>query len=193
LYLLFDHGFVVGVRPQDASTLKEPEGSPEGSEGELSASTATDAAVLDALYGDLPPYQPKAAERLGVTEATVPKVSSLPSEVPASMELRVITNPTSLTLVIEPVAQEVVASPISAVAGVLVSMRTSPRSPSAYPAAVSASTASSATASTRLVDYSEVASLPEIAEAENDFIDDLVDSFYNSLERTIDLVLKGSC
>ena len=84
------------------------------------------------------------------------------------------------------------ASPTSAVAGVLVLMRTPPRLPSASPATVSVPAASSAAASTRLVDYSEVASLPEMAEAENDYIGDLVDSFYRSLERTIDLVLKGS-
>jgi len=192
---LTNYSLITGVGPQGVPASKEPEDSPEGSRGELSASTAADAAVLDALYGDLPSYQPKAAERSEVVGATVPKVSSLPSEVPTilpSVGLRVITNPTSPTLVIEPVAQEVVASPISAVAGVLVSMRAPPRSPSACPAAVSASAASSAMASTWLVDYSEIASLPEIAEAENDYIGDLVDSFYNSLERTIDLVLKGS-
>jgi len=135
-----------------------------------------------------------AAERSGVVETTAPQVSSLLSEVPASMELRVITNPASPSQVVEPVAREVVASPSFAVAGVLISMRTPPRSPLACPAAVSASAASSATASTRLVDYSAVASLPEMAEAEaeNDYIGDLVDSFYRSLERTIDLVLKGS-
>ena len=101
----------------------------------MSASTAADADVLDALYGDLPSYQPKPAERPEAAEAAVPEVSSLPtvstSEMPATLpsaELRVITIPTSPTLVIEPVAQEVVASLISAVAGVLVSMRTPPRS-----------------------------------------------------------------
>ena len=175
--------------------MKEPENSPERSEGELGASTAADAAVLDALYGDLPLYQPKEADRPEVAEAAVPGASLLPSEVSATLpsaELRVITSPTSPTLVIEPAAQEVVASPSSAVAGVLVSMRASPKSPPACPAAVSASAAFSAAVSTGLVGYSEVASPPKIDEAENDFIGNLVDSFYNSLEHTIGLVLKGS-
>ena len=42
--------------------------------------------------------------------------------------LKVITSPTSLTLVVEPVLPEIVTSPTSIVASVLVSMRT-PRSP----------------------------------------------------------------
>jgi len=52
----------------------------------MSASIATDAAVLDALYGDLPSYRPKPAEKLGAEGMAVPEVSSLPtksaSEVP---------------------------------------------------------------------------------------------------------------
>ena len=153
--------------------------------------------MLDALYGDLPSYRPKSAERPEVAEAAVPEVSSLPtvstSGVPTilpSTELRVITSPTSPTLVVEPAAQEVVASPSSAMAGVLVPMRTPPRSPSACPAAVSTPAASSAAVSTGMVDCSEVVS--RVDEAENDFIGNLVDSFYNSLEQTIGLVLKGS-
>jgi len=42
------------------------------------------------------------------------------------------------------------------------------------------------------VDFSEVARLPAVAEVGNDFIGDIVDSFYKVLERSIDLVLKGS-
>ena len=190
-----NHGLITGVGPQGVPASKEPEDSSEGSKGELSASTAADAAVLDALYGDLPPYQPKAAERSEVVEATAPKVSSRPGEVPTilpTVGLRVITNPTSPTLVIEPAAQEVVASPSFAVAGVLISMRTPPRSPLACPAAVNVPVAPSTVASTRLVDFSEVARLPEVAEVENDFIGDMVDSFYKGLGRSIDLVLKGS-
>jgi len=165
----------------------------------MSASTAADAAMLDVLYGDLPSYQPTSAERPEAEGAAVPEMPSLPitstSEVPTvlpSVALRVITYPISPTLVVEPAAHEVVASPTSAVAGVLISMRTPPRSPSACPAAVNVPAASSVVVSTGLVDYSEVASLPEMAEAENDYIGDLVDSFYKSLERTIGLVLKGS-
>ena len=46
--------------------------------------------------------------------------------------------------------------------------------------------------STRLVEFSEVVRLPEVAEIENDIIGDIVDSFYKGLGRSIDLVLKGS-
>ena len=148
--------------------------------------------MLDALYGDLPSYQPMTTERSGVVETTVPQMPSLPSEMPASMELRVITSPASPTQVVEPVAPEVVASPSLAVAGVLISMRTPPRSSLACPAAVDVPASSSAVVSAGLVDCSEVVPLPKIDEAENDFIGNLVDSFYNNLEQTIGLVLKGS-
>ena len=45
----------------------------------MSASTAADAAVLDALYGDLPSYRPKSAEEPEVEGEAVPEVSSLPT------------------------------------------------------------------------------------------------------------------
>ena len=87
--------------------------------------------MLDALYGDLPSYRPKSAEGSEVEGRAVPEVSSLPtistSEVPTtlpSVELRVITSPTSPTLIVEPAIQEMVASPTSAVASVLISMKT---------------------------------------------------------------------
>ena len=153
--------------------------------------------MLDVLYGDLPSYQPTSAERREAEGAAVPEVSSLPitspSEVPAilpSAGLRVIVDPISPTLIVEPAVQEVVASPSSTVAGVLVSLRTPPRSPLACPAAVDVPASSSAAVSTGMVDCSEVVS--RVDEAENDFIGNLVDSFYNSLEQTIGLVLKGS-
>jgi len=192
LCLLFDLDFVAGARPQGASASKEPEGSPERSEDESSASTAADAALLDALYGDLLPYQSMAAERSGVVETIAPQVSSLLSEVPASMELGVITNLDSPTQVVERVAHEVVVSPSLAVADVLVSMRSPPRSRLACPAAVDVPASSSAVVSAGLVDCSEVVPLPKVDEVENDFIGALVDSFYNNLEQTIGLVLKGS-
>ena len=51
-----------------------------------------------------------------------------------------ITRPTSLTLVVEPALPEIVTSPTSVVASVLVSMRTPPRSPmTPHVAAASAS------------------------------------------------------
>jgi len=192
LHLLSDLGFVTGVDPQGASASKEPEGSPERSEGDSSASSAADAAMLDVLYGDLPPYQPMAAEKSGVVGAIAPQVPSLLSEVPVSSELRVVTNPTSPTQVVMPGAPEAVISPSFAVADVLVSMRTPPRSHLACPTAVDAPASSSAVISAGLVDCSEVVPLPKADEVENDFIGGLVDSFYNSLEQTIGLVLTGS-
>ena len=44
----------------------------------MSTSTAAEAAVLDALYGDLPPYRPELAEGTEVEGVVVPEVSSLP-------------------------------------------------------------------------------------------------------------------
>ena len=128
----------------------------------------------------------------GAVETIVPQVSSLLSEVPASTELRVITNPASPSQVVMPGAPEVVVSPSFVVADVLVSMRTPPRSHLACPTAVDVPASSSAVVSAGLVDCSEVVPLPKADEVENDFIGALVDSFYNSLEQTISLVLKGS-
>ena len=125
--------FVAGVSLLGASTSREPTNLPEGTRGEASASTAADAAELDALYGDLPSYQPEPArgteiEGTVVTEATslptistseVPSVSPAPS-ILSGAELRVITSPTSPTLVVEPALPEVVTSPTSVVASVLI-------------------------------------------------------------------------
>ena len=74
-----NRSLVTGVQPQDASASREPEDFPEGSRGNMSASTAADAAVLDALYGDLPSYRPKSAEGPEVEGGAVPEVSSLPT------------------------------------------------------------------------------------------------------------------
>ena len=56
-------------------------------------------------------------------------VASLTLPVLMTTGLRIITSPTSPTLVIEPVLSEIVTSPTSIVARVLVSMKTPPRSP----------------------------------------------------------------
>ena len=42
------------------------------------------------------------------------------------------------------------------------------------------------------VESSGAACLPEVTEAENEFVAELVDSFYKSLKRSIALILKGS-
>ena len=62
---------------------------PRGSRGDMSTSIAVDAAVLDALYGDLPPYRPEPAGRTGIEGTVVTVASSLPiiptSKVPSVM------------------------------------------------------------------------------------------------------------
>ena len=145
---------VAGVPPLGASTSREPTNLPEGTRGEVSTSTAADAAELDALYGDLPSYQPEPARGTEIEGTVVMEPISLPtisvSEMPLvspaspilpGAELRVITSPTSPTLVVEPALPEIVTSPTSVVASVLVSMRTPPRSPTtSHVAAASAST-----------------------------------------------------
>ena len=96
---------------------------------------------MDALYHDLPSYQPEPARRDETEGTVVMEPTSLPtismSEVPLVLpvppilpgaELKVITSPTSLTLVVEPAFPEIITSPTSVVASVLVSMRTPPRS-----------------------------------------------------------------
>ena len=56
-------------------------------------------------------------------------VVSLTLPIVTTAGLKIITSPTSPTLVVEPVLLEIVTSPTSIMAGVLVSMRTPPRSP----------------------------------------------------------------
>ena len=141
-YALLKQSLTVGVPPLGASTSREPIRLPEGTRGEASASTAADAAELDALYHGLPSYQPEPARGDEIEGTVVMEPTSLPiisvSEMPlvssvppilSGAELKVITSPTSLTLVVEPALPEIVTSPTSVVAGVLVSMRTPPRSP----------------------------------------------------------------
>ena len=119
-------------------------------------------------------------------------VSLVPPILPGA-ELKVITSPTSSTLVVEPVLPKIVTSPTSVVASVLVSMRTPRRSPTtSHVATVSASTFSSIVVSIKPVESSGAARLPGVIEAENEFVAELVDSFYKSLKRSIALILKGS-
>ena len=97
-----------------------------------------DVAELDVLYRNLPSYQPEPAgdfiaagemrAALSSTKSiTLPAESvgemtvvSLTPPVLVTTGLRVITIPTSLTLVVKPNLPEVVTSPTSIVAGVLV-------------------------------------------------------------------------
>jgi len=139
---LLKQSLAAGVLPLGASTSREPANLPEGIRGEASTSTAADAAELDALYHDLPSYQPKPvsekeAKGTMVTEPILlptTSVSEMPVILPTlpilpTAELKVITSPTSPTLVIEPALPEIVTSPTLIVASVLVSMRTPLRSP----------------------------------------------------------------
>ena len=153
---------------------------------------------MDALYHDLPSYQPEPARGDEIEGTVVMEPTSLPtismSEVPLvlpvppilpSVELKVITSPASPTLVVEPVPQEIVTSPTSVVAGVLVSMRTPPRSSmTPHVAAASASTTPSTVMSIKLVETLSLgaARLPGVIEAENEFVAELVDNFYKSLK-----------
>ena len=91
------HSLVAGVPPLGVSTSRKPTDLPEGSRGDMSTSTAADAAVLDALYSDLPPYQPEPARGTEIEGTVVKEATSLPtistSEVPLVLpgaELRVI-------------------------------------------------------------------------------------------------------
>ena len=144
-----------GVPPLGASTSREATSLPEGIRGEISTSTAVDATELDALYHGLPSYHPEPESGLKETEGIVVTepisfpttlVSELPVVSPALpilpiAKLKVIASPTSPTLVVEPALPEVITSPTSIVASVLVSMRTPPRSPMIpHIALVSAST-----------------------------------------------------
>ena len=96
---------------------------------------------------------------------------------------------------VEPALPEIVTSPTSVVASVLVSMRTPPRSPTtSHVAAASASTIPSTVVSIKPVESvsSGAAHQPGVIEAENEFVAELVDSFYKGLKRSIALILKGS-
>jgi len=80
------------------------------------------------------------------------------------------------------------------VAGVLVLMRTPPRSQiTPRVAAANASIISSIVTPVKPVESlsSGAARLPGVIEAENKFVAELVDSFYKRLKRSIALVLKG--
>ena len=59
------------VPPLGVLTSREPANLSEGMRGEVSASTAADAAELDALYHGLPTYQPELASGLKETEGIV--------------------------------------------------------------------------------------------------------------------------
>jgi len=172
-----------------------------------------DIAELDILYRDLPSYQPEPAGDSIVVEgmrAALPSTEpiTLPAELVGEMTvvslmppvlattgLRVISSPTSPTLVVEPVLPGVVTSPTSIVAGVLVSMKTPPRPPAnPHPSPTSASATSSTIITVKSVEIlsSGITHSLGVIEAEKEFVVEMVDSFYKSLKQSIALILKGS-
>ena len=63
---MLKQNLATGVPPLGASTSREPTNLPEGTGGEASTSTATDAAELEALYHGLPSYQPEPTSGRGI-------------------------------------------------------------------------------------------------------------------------------
>jgi len=191
-----------------ASNSREPASLPEKFSGEISTSATVDVAELDILYQNLPSYQPepagdsKVAEEMIVAEPiTLPAesigemtVASLMPPVLATTGLRVITSPASPTLVIELALPEIVTSPTFIVAGVLVSLKTSPRSPMIPQLSPASASAISSTIMTvkpvKVLSFGTTHS-PGVIEAEKEFVAEMVESFYKSLKRSIALILKG--
>ena len=191
------------------STSREPTSLPGGFREETSTSAVVDAAELDVLYHNFPSYQlePTGDSRMAeVMMATEPialpaepigetTVVSLMPPVLATIGLRIITNPTSPTLVVEPTLPKIVTSPTSIVAGVLVSMKSPSRLPAIpHLSPASASAISSTVMTVKLVEAlsSGTTRSPGVVEAEKEFMAEMVDSFYKSLMRSITLNLKGS-
>jgi len=163
--------------------VTEPMSLPGDFREEISTSTVANAAELDVLYHNLPSYQPEPAVDSRMTKETVVMepitlpanlvddtvVVSLVPPILATTGLRIITSPTSPTLVVDPVLPEIVTSPTSIVAGVLVSMKTPPRSPVIpRPSPASASTASSTVMTVKPVEAlsSGTTRSPGVVEAE---------------------------
>jgi len=107
-------------------------------------------------------------------------VVSLTLPILGTTELKVITSPSSPTMVVEPAFPKIVTSPTSVVASVLVSMRTPPRSPAIpHIALASASVIPSTIVSVKPVEAlpSGVTRSPGVVEAENEFVAELVTDF----------------
>jgi len=172
-----------------------------------------DVAELDVLYHDLPPHQP---ELVGDVTAVEETRATLPSTEPIAFlsesvgemmvvylmllvsvtaGLRVITIPTSPTLIVEPALFGIVTSPTSVVSSVLVSMKIPPRLPViSRPSPTSVSATSSTVMTVKPVEVlsSGITRSSGVIEAEKEFVAEMVDSFYKSLKRSIALILMGS-
>jgi len=75
-----------------ASTSREPANFPERIRDEASTATATDVAELDALYHDLPSYQPEPVSGTKEAEVTVVAIS-LPTALVGEMPVISLTLP----------------------------------------------------------------------------------------------------
>ena len=98
--------------------------------------------------------------------------------------LKVITRPTFLTLVIELVLPGAITSPTSVVVGVLVLMKTPLRPPAIpRPSTTNAFATSSTIMTVKLVEVlsSETTRSPGVIEAEKEFVIEMVNSLYKSL------------
>ena len=113
-YALFQQSLSTGVPPLGVSTSRGPTDLPEGIRGEASTSAGghyrvgcliSRPALLSASVGEM-----------SVVSLTLPILTTA--------GLKIITSPMSPTLAVEPVLPEIVTSPTSIVAGVLVSTRT---------------------------------------------------------------------
>ena len=156
---------------------------------------------LDVLYRDLPSYQPECVGDLATAEETrvvLPSmlsmkliapppesagemmVASMMPPVLATTSLKVITSPTSLTLIVEPALSGTATNPTSYVVGVLVLMKTPPRLPVIpRPSPTSVSATSSTVMTVRPVEGLSLGFTcsPGVIEAEKEFMAEMVDSF----------------
>ena len=161
---------------------------------------------MEVLYGDLPPYEPESTGDPTATEearVALPSMLSMepiafPSESAGEMKvvsmmmpilvitgLRVITSPTSPTLIVEPAVSGVVTRPTSIVASLLVSMKTPPGLPAIpRPSLTSVSATSSTVLMVKPVKVlsSGITRSPGVIEAEKEFVVEMVDGFYKSLK-----------
>ena len=183
---------------------------------ETSTSATLDTVELDALYRDLPSYQPESVGDLATAEETrvvlPPTLSTeqiasrlesagemtVASTMPlvlATTGLRLITSPVSLTLIVKLAFSGVVTSATSLMASVLVSMKTPPRFPAIpHPSQTIASATSFTVVTVKPVEGLSlgITLSPRVIEAEKEFVTEMVDNFYKSLKRFFALILKGS-
>ena len=101
----------------------------------------------------------------------------------------------SPSLIVKPALSRVVTSPTSLMVDVLVSMKTSPWLPDIpHPSQISISATSSTVVTVKPVEALSlgITRSPRVIKAEKEFVVEIVDNFYKSLERSIALILKGS-